>query len=1252
MNENILDIDISELLQRMAPPEIPDEVFAAEHDGLRVIEGWHKLRAVQTISGLLTEPALHANGIRLDWLLRLVISKANGSQKIKKRELTLVLNNVLSKAGVNRLEDPNEDIFCDLVATRQGNFRIFLGQWESANSYTQTLLEAFEELPDGGTKRDALDAVHALLILSDALAERAAVNRTTTAGGNPFGEILLPDERALRKLASRVAFTTEDLAKLGIPLSCLAPFTLNSELYPFVSDRRIGDTPLERLPLISTERGVIVANPNSLSLAIRAVLVETAKDGGMGKYLLHALSRRQERYAELTGFWPGPHLNLSPPLRSGLCASVLQYDEGSYLHVIQMPTSFEGFPEEGFATVRNLPDEVCQFIANDIARFWRFVGDKGDCRQSITVLLLSGWGIPHSFSVPIQDTLSPEHWQFCYLTFSDAAILGACDDGKLSDILRLLKQYSRLEEEGFSFMNPNGLINLFGFWQSTDGNLIPEHMREITPPTNIVMSTDELLPPRMTGTVRRDYRALQQPAGDYRIVQRTEFGGEDEKPIYASLDDLAQGKLTGAIYYAGRTWWIESEPKEGEHRDWRYQIWNAVLQWLAVVGPAIIDRLPERFPKQPRKVLVEVPASSVFERQWGAESSDPLLGTISIKRDKQSGESTVTIKASWLPHLRSSENKAEVELIARVLEGFSTSSGGLSKEDEFSNLIRETIGSPDWRWLHVQDATKPIERLAGHGLIDQFKPIPKSASYLVKCGSIWQFRNRAEGFEISGELECKTFLAEYRDAMLDSLISDIRQFDRRRLTEIAARDYQAARHEQSRWKRTIRALRAIRGSRADTSAFQRQNEINAVQRAAKAVLEIAACEARDGGLRPSKAEVQEIYAKTLLLAGNSQLFSVIRAAVIPPEIRISPGGDLLTERGILAKILEPGAAWLTKTMMDGASAAYLNRDHRQKAQSEEKLGWDSALRVAVESEYKVPAEAYIDFQFAMTQLAENREAGIFFVRHSEISEILSQNPAYPKADILPLLNRLTLRRRQGWHEGVSENEIDIGRFDRPISLINRPLLMIDDSYDPLVLVSPILISDSTMYSLGGLLEGALHNNFWNSPEAKAYAGAMAKAEGEKFEESVADKLCDLGLNAKARCKISSLLNLKVPAELGDIDVFAINEKQGTVWVIEAKNLRLCRTEGEAASRMSEYRGRIIEDSKGRLKPDKLLRHIKRVQYIREHVDALQKALKLPLIYEVKGLLIVDSPQPMNFHMLEDVPDGRSVFLHAIDEFEF
>ncbi len=174
-----------------------------------------------------------------------------------------------------------------------------------------------------------------------------------------------------------------------------------------------------------------------------------------------------------------------------------------------------------------------------------------------------------------------------------------------------------------------------------------------------------------------------------------------------------------------------------------------------------------------------------------------------------------------------------------------------------------------------------------------------------------------------------------------------------------------------------------------------------------------------------------------------------------------------------------------------------------------------------------------------------------------------------------MLKRLTLSSRNSWHDfssGLTAADLDLGRFDRRCSLINRPFLALDMDDDPLLLVSPILVSDATMYALSGLRDGTLQNQFWTSDIAKSYVGKRAEEAGLAFEERVAERLRSLGLRAWTRVKLSWILNAKVEQTLGDIDVLAVSTDSLRVWVIEAKDLRFCRTEAEVSARLSEYRG--------------------------------------------------------------------------------
>ena len=115
--------DIQQLLESLRPPEFPDEAFDERDPMLGQVIDWKKSTVSSQLAGLLTEPRFHANTVRLDWLQRLVLSKSNGRRKPQPRDLSVALNEGLGHAGVLRLEDPIEDLFCDHISTTRGDFR-------------------------------------------------------------------------------------------------------------------------------------------------------------------------------------------------------------------------------------------------------------------------------------------------------------------------------------------------------------------------------------------------------------------------------------------------------------------------------------------------------------------------------------------------------------------------------------------------------------------------------------------------------------------------------------------------------------------------------------------------------------------------------------------------------------------------------------------------------------------------------------------------------------------------------------------------------------------------------------------------------------------------------------------------------------------------------------------------------------------------------------------------------------------------
>ena len=101
-------------------------------------------------------------------------------------------------------------------------------------------------------------------------------------------------------------FSDAELAEIGIVKTALTSYILEPDQFSYVSDRSIGDTPLEFHPLLRTPGALILVSPANVSTAVRSVLISTAIRGGMGDAFQEAILIRQERYTDEGSFWPVP----------------------------------------------------------------------------------------------------------------------------------------------------------------------------------------------------------------------------------------------------------------------------------------------------------------------------------------------------------------------------------------------------------------------------------------------------------------------------------------------------------------------------------------------------------------------------------------------------------------------------------------------------------------------------------------------------------------------------------------------------------------------------------------------------------------------------------------------------------------------------------------------------------------------------------------------------------------------------------
>jgi hypothetical protein len=245
---------------------------------------------VAQISGLLTVPEFHANTLRLEVLAHLAVTHCVGSGVPTRNQLMHWLNESL--APFAHLEDPLEDVFVTNVATDLGNYRLFEGLWESADFWTQQVLDVLARIPDNPYGTKLRRHVGALLQVSEAVASRADVDRLTTGAGTPKAQIPVPGAHRLVPIASRVLFEPKELERLDVQFESLRPFLLPNNRSDMQNDV-IGRSTLERSPLLLDGDNILVAIPSAISVAIRRYVLEECDRLRLTVFLQSALRLQQ-----------------------------------------------------------------------------------------------------------------------------------------------------------------------------------------------------------------------------------------------------------------------------------------------------------------------------------------------------------------------------------------------------------------------------------------------------------------------------------------------------------------------------------------------------------------------------------------------------------------------------------------------------------------------------------------------------------------------------------------------------------------------------------------------------------------------------------------------------------------------------------------------------------------------------------------------------------------------------------------------
>ena len=190
-------------------------------------------------------------------------------------------------------------------------------------------------------------------------------------------------------------------------------------------------------------------------------------------------------------------------------------------------------------------------------------------------------------------------------------------------------------------------------------------------------------------------------------------------------------------------------------------------------------------------------------------------------------------------------------------------------------------------------------------------------------------------------------------------------------------------------------------------------------------------------------------------------------------------------------------------------------------------------------------------------------------------------------------------------------------FRRRLSLVSKPIIELDCSEDPLLLISPGCIREGVWYLLSNSLNATLDDRHFDSNEMKKWIGDRRNQLGKEFNGKVAQKLIDLGWESESDVLVTKLLNCKTELDYGDIDVLAWSKDLGVVVAAECKDLYFAKTHKEIGNQINEFLGRI--DSNG--KRDRLRKHFDRLNALAANISAVGNYVGIEDLSQIHGIIV-------------------------------
>jgi hypothetical protein len=1225
--------------------------FLNDHSKLAAaLRDFSSTSVIASVAGLLTMPEWQASTLRLEVLQHLVVACAHGTRTPKTADLKSWLAE-LGAGHAGRLEDPAEDVFVSRVFTPDGNSLIFEGIYEASAFHLQRSLNVLEMMPAEDPYLEIRRAAYGLLRLSNEVARRSNVLAFDVGQTEPVRQVTNKLLGNLDDIRARVTFSRDDLMALGIEMSDLRTFVFDPDNRAAIRDESLGHSTLERRPLFCVGDRLYLVLPTAVSIAIRRMIIEFCVSAGMAGALYASYKDEIAKTFQgmpLLGGTPARQIPFHRHANGIAVANLTRYvDQGRLLHICVIVDDFEGYAESGMNRVNPHDVRTNTVVEASLANVHRDYSFSDDFKEGVSLVVICQWGRPIVLNF---EGIRDPRWRLETISAADLAVISWEPSFSPLALWRLIDGRDKLREHNVELFNVNGLLNLYAWSKSLDGHLIPhgqvpdDHDPQI--PLGIAIPQNGLLELRRDSALAGNMHVATRWDGRLVKVRREKssafFAEDRDEPLYVSLDDFDEGLLVAVFETDARGWWATIEVPNNPDRNLHYRLWHAVTVWLARAAIIIEEMAPS------------LPDGSIawicrFEDTNASDTDSPIPtdseASDLIRTETRQNVVQVVAKRGFIASFRNATNIGERLLVEAFVAGTLRLATNTSVDKK---ALIDRIVPDEWaRDMHLFFAQR-FRDFVRSNLPRQSILISKADDAYSKIGLGWRARTRAEGARIVGVDSCCTYLARTVDKVWEEIRNTLKSYRRESLVRRLVANHEAIEAESQQWLRTSRALLSLHDDKTETArvSTHRIAKFNAGSLSTRILIEMALCECPEReGIEAGALDIGRMLANVMQMHHLGGWSESIKYGSKEAEIRVTPFGDIYTNVDFEDRIATPyGQALGTSRFRAGADI--YERHFREPEIVESCRGsFNSEFWDAWTEAFGFTIDDMRVFLDNLDDEGLRRKEFIFSGTYADLCS-LEKAGRLERKRTRKILDALTLQPRATWAStppGYAPKDWHPWRFRRRLSVISRPILQLTETDNPRYLIAPGLVREGTMKVIDYCLRGGYDAKDFPRGLMRTWIGAEENRRGHRFNTEVSDRLKSLGWQTRLGIRLTEILNDKLDRDYGDIDVLAW--KDGRVLAIECKELELAMTNGEIARQLHEFRGEIRSSN---AKPDRLKKHLVRVDLLRQSPTDLKKFLRSSAAVEIETHLVFRGIVPMHF---SDIAQRHKVCIETIDDLE-